>query len=278
MHVIFNEDHYLDDANVPIDLNQRPADLIILSFSDSDLNAFANARKKTLRDFRKESIPTLRLANIKQLTHNLSVDTYIEKTISKSKGILVRLIGGEHYWPYGLNYLKSISIEKKIPLAVIPADGREDKVLDSYSNLPKSTLDNLKNLCDDGGELSAQAVLAQMALAASLHFPAITEFSKVKSHGLYCNKKGPLENFPQNTKNNPTVCVVFYRSYLMADDLEPINHLFRAFKKRNIQCIGIFVNSLKIKSTAKWVEAKLQEISPIAIKKLANFGRHASLA
>ena len=51
----------------------------------------------------------------------------------------------------------------------------------------------------------------------------------------------------------------------MADDLEPVNHLFRAFKKRNFQCIGIFVNSLKIKSTAKWVEAKLQEISPIAI-------------
>ena len=71
MHVIFNEDHYLDDANVPIDLNQRPADLIILSFSDSDLNAFANAWKKTLRNFGKESIPTLRLANIKQLTHTL---------------------------------------------------------------------------------------------------------------------------------------------------------------------------------------------------------------
>ncbi|MFL2792730.1 MAG: hypothetical protein ACJZ8S_00310 [Paracoccaceae bacterium] len=53
-------------------------------------------------------------------------------------------MGEKQYWPYGLNYLKSIAIEKKIPVAVIPADGREDKVLDSYSNLPKSTLDNLK--------------------------------------------------------------------------------------------------------------------------------------
>ena len=208
MHIIFNEDHYLDNSSVPIDLNQEPADLVILSFSDSDLNAFANAWKKTLGDFGRESVPTLRLANIKQLTHNLSIDTYIEKTVSKSKGILVRLIGGEQYWPYGLNYLKSISIKKKIPLAVIPADGREDKVLDSYSNLPKSTLENLKNLCDDGGELSAQAVLAQMALAASLHFPAITEFSKVKSHGFYCYKKGILENFTVSTDAKPTVCII----------------------------------------------------------------------
>ena len=70
MHIIFNEDHYLDNSSVPIDLNQEPADLVILSFSDSDLNAFANAWKKTLVDFGRESVPTLRLANIKQLTHN----------------------------------------------------------------------------------------------------------------------------------------------------------------------------------------------------------------
>ena len=70
MHIIFNEDHYLDNTSVPIDLNQEPADLVILSFSDSDLNAFANAWKKTLGDFGRESVPTLRLANIKQLTHN----------------------------------------------------------------------------------------------------------------------------------------------------------------------------------------------------------------
>ena len=73
MHIIFNEDHYLDNTSVPIDLNQEPADLVILSFSDSDLNAFANAWKKTLVDFGRESVPTLRLANIKQLTHNLSI-------------------------------------------------------------------------------------------------------------------------------------------------------------------------------------------------------------
>ena len=83
MHIVFNEDHYLDNASVPIDLKQEPADLVILSFSDSDLNAFANAWKKTIRDFGKTSVPTLRLANLKQLTHNLSIDTYFEKTISK---------------------------------------------------------------------------------------------------------------------------------------------------------------------------------------------------
>ena len=69
MHIIFNEDHYLDNSSVPVDLNQEPADLVILSFSDSDLNAFANAWKKTLGDFGRESVPTLRLANIKPVSY-----------------------------------------------------------------------------------------------------------------------------------------------------------------------------------------------------------------
>ena len=102
MHIVFNEEHYLDNAKTPVDLKQDPADIIILSFSDSDLTAFASAWKKTRRDY-GENLPSLRLANIKDLTHNLSVDTYIENTIADSKCVLVRLIGGEQYWPYGLN-------------------------------------------------------------------------------------------------------------------------------------------------------------------------------
>ena len=41
MHVIFRESHGLDEADTPMDLGQSPADLVVLSFSDSDLGAFA---------------------------------------------------------------------------------------------------------------------------------------------------------------------------------------------------------------------------------------------
>ena len=40
MHVIFRENHTLDDTDVPFDVNQTAAELIVLSFSDSDLGAF----------------------------------------------------------------------------------------------------------------------------------------------------------------------------------------------------------------------------------------------
>ncbi len=41
MHVIFRESHGLDETATPVDLGQSPADLVVLSFSDSDLGAFA---------------------------------------------------------------------------------------------------------------------------------------------------------------------------------------------------------------------------------------------
>ena len=41
MHVVFRESHGLEDTDTPYDPGQTPADLVMLSFSDSDLGAFA---------------------------------------------------------------------------------------------------------------------------------------------------------------------------------------------------------------------------------------------
>ncbi|MEM1164412.1 MAG: hypothetical protein AAGJ28_26080, partial [Pseudomonadota bacterium] len=100
MHVIFRESHGLEESETPIDLGQTPGDLVVLSFSDSDLGAFAAAWHHG--GGREGRLPTLRLANIAALKHPLSVDTYVEQTLSGAKGVLIRLIGGVPYWPYGL--------------------------------------------------------------------------------------------------------------------------------------------------------------------------------
>jgi len=58
-----------------------PADLVVLSFSDSDLAAFAAGWRRG-----RTSLPSLRLANLVALRHPLSVDTYIERTLSQARG------------------------------------------------------------------------------------------------------------------------------------------------------------------------------------------------
>ena len=109
MHVVFRESHGLEETETPFDVGQDPADLVVLSFSDSDLGAFT-AGFERMRRVGNTAHPTVRLANIIALKHPVSVDTYVERTLSGAKAILVRLIGGEAYWPYGLATLQDLSL------------------------------------------------------------------------------------------------------------------------------------------------------------------------
>src|SRR5258708_35521539 len=149
MHVIFRESHGLEETATPVDLGQDPADLVVLSFSDSDLAAFAAGWRRG-----RKSLPSLRLANLIALRHPPSVDTYVERTLSRVHGILVRLIGGGSYWPPGINALHQFARQRGIALAILPADGRDDSRLDALSTVPVSTLRRLRALFEPRGSLS----------------------------------------------------------------------------------------------------------------------------
>ena len=107
MHVVFRESHGLEETATPRDLGQRPADLVVLSFSDSDLGAFAAGWHAARGG--GVPLPSLRLANLADLAHPLSVDTYVERTLAGAKGILIRLIGGRSYWSYGLQQVEALA-------------------------------------------------------------------------------------------------------------------------------------------------------------------------
>ena len=87
MHVVFRESLGLEDAAVPTDLGQDPADLVVLSFSDSDLGGFAEGWHRARAAGRP--LPGLRLANLAALRHPVSVDTYVERTLAGARAILV---------------------------------------------------------------------------------------------------------------------------------------------------------------------------------------------
>src|ERR1700738_213187 len=95
MHILLRERHGLEETAAAEDLGQAPADLVVLSFSDSDLSAFAAAWRAG-----RQQLRSLRLANLRRLTHPLSVDLYLQKTLSGARGILIRLLGGVEYWRY----------------------------------------------------------------------------------------------------------------------------------------------------------------------------------
>jgi cobaltochelatase CobN len=258
MHVVFRESHGLEETATAVDLGQDPADLIVLSFSDSDLAAFAAGWRRG-----RASLPSLRLANLVALRHPLSVDTYIERTLSQARGILVRLIGGESYWPYGIAALHQLAKERGLALAVLPADGRDDARLDEFSTLPVSTLRRLKTLCDAGGAMAAQTAIAQLALASGLYAGPVIGDTRVPEMGFYDPAKGVLASPP--SPDGPCALVTFYRSYVTAADTGPVDALISALRQNGFDAYGAFATSLKAQGVADWLNAHFMQYPPAAI-------------
>ena len=284
MHVVFRESHGLEDNETPFDPGQTPADLVVLSFSDSDLGAFAAGWHRGGGPQGK--LPTLRLCNLVALRHPASVDTYVEQTLSGAKGILIRLIGGENYWPYGIMQVQDFARRNDIALAILPADGREDPALDQHSTLPVSTLRRLSHLCDAGGAVAAQAALAQLSLAAGFYAGPVTGAKTVPDCGFYDPDLGVVLKYAANTSPGPdpgplaardavsgqardvankTILVTFYRSYLTAADTGAVDALVTELRGRGFAAVGVFVPSLKSEAGRAFLREALDEVAPCAI-------------
>ncbi|PVA09577.1 cobaltochelatase subunit CobN [Pelagivirga sediminicola] len=268
MHVVFRESHGLDETETPMDLGQDAADLVVLSLSDSDLGAFAEGWHRGGGP--EGRLPSLRLANIVALKHPLSVDTYVEQTLSGAKGILIRLIGGVPYWPYGLHHIRALAQQKQIALAVLPADGRPDARLDEMSTVPTSTLRRLAHLCDTGGIVAAQAALAQLALAAGLYAGPVRGAKSLPAVGAWTPEDGACcpvlaQGSAAALAGRSRIVLVFYRSYLVSAGLAPITALFAAFRARDFDVAALFVPSLKTPEAAGWLRRQIAFLAPAAI-------------
>ncbi|MCT4556269.1 MAG: cobaltochelatase subunit CobN [Pelagimonas sp.] len=275
MHVIFRESHGLEETDTPTDLGQTPADLVVLSYSDSDLGAFAEAWKRG--GGREGRMPSLRLANLSALRHPLSVDTYIEQTLEGAKGILIRLIGGMPYWSYGLQQVQALAQERGIALAVLPADGRRDKRLEEVSTLPVSTLHRLSHLCDTGGAVAAQAALAQIALAAGLYAGPVPGSKDLPAQGGWDPARGVCDPvYTPETPGLPRVLITFYRSYLVSADTAPLTAMAEAFRAAGYAVAMAYAPSLKAPKAAKYLREVIADLKPDAIINATSFsGRGA---
>ncbi|WP_141728467.1 hypothetical protein, partial [Devosia insulae] len=91
MHLLSAQAGALQQEGEAIDLAQSPAPLIFASAADSELMMLAGAADRA-------GTSDLRLANLLRLSHNLSVDLWLEQTVQHAKLVVVRLLGGPAFW------------------------------------------------------------------------------------------------------------------------------------------------------------------------------------
>src|SRR5918996_1432345 len=158
MHLLNARTTTPDDAGAAIDLGQSPGDLVYLAAADTELACLAAAQAR-----RPPDAPSLRLANLLQLGHPMSVDLHVEQVVARARLVILRLLGGRSYWPYGLEQVAGACRARSIPLAVLPGDDQPDAELAGWCTLPAEACHRLWQYAVHGGLDNAQQLLAYAA-------------------------------------------------------------------------------------------------------------------
>ena len=227
MHLLATTSGVIDGAAEAVDLAQSPADLIVVSAADSELASLARAH---------DGAPcSLRLANLLQLQHPLSVDLYIEKTLSHARLIVLRVLGGTSYWSYGLDQIEAMARERGTMLCVLPGDAQPDPDLTGRSTLNPHHCERLRQYLVMGGTENASAFLAYCRHLFD-GSPAPLTARELPKAGLYRDTSQPA---------SPLAAIVFYRSVLEGAQTAPIDALVEALAARGIGSKAFYVASLK---------------------------------
>ncbi|TIL91078.1 MAG: cobaltochelatase subunit CobN [Mesorhizobium sp.] len=188
MHILTTTSAALDDLAEPVDLRQTPADVVALSFTDSDLAGLAAAWQADA-----DRLPSMRLAALRDLRHPMSVDLWIDSVARHARVILVRILGGYDWWRYGCDQLASTARAHGIKLALLPGECRdEDLRLIECSTLPRRELDGLLGYFREGGPENMTALVRRLASLAGSDV-AVAEPVVVPKAGFYEPGRGVVE-------------------------------------------------------------------------------------
>ena len=261
MHLLQTSAATLDDIAEPIDLGQTPGDIVVLSFTDSDLTGLAAAYAGEL-----EHLPTVRLAHLRDLRHPMSIDLWIETVAQHAKVIVVRLLGGLDWWPYGAERLAAVARERGIALAVLPGEDRDDERLFALSTVPEADLKTLLSYFREGGNANLRSLLRRLACLAGTpcDVSAPQVFPRMGVYRLGEGATGLDALLADGSRNAEcgTIPILFYRASLLAADTGPIDGLCGALSARGLDPVPLFVPSLKDPEAISFVRGAFERLAP----------------
>ncbi|MFI5410353.1 cobaltochelatase subunit CobN [Kaistia sp. UC242_56] len=259
MHLVAGEMERIDDGGSAVDLDQSPGDIVILSAADTELAAFASAFA------REPEGPSLRLANLMQLTHPYSVDLYLEKTIAQAKFVFVRMMGGVGYWPYGLEALRALSRAGGPQIAVVPGEDRWDAALEAYTTVSPENAQKLWRYCAEGGAVNIGRALGYLRHVIGAN-EAPPEPQVLPEVGFYRPGEGVVtEALRPGDAGRPVALLTFYRSVIPGGSTEPVDALIEALDREGIATVAIFASSLKNEAAAAFIEQAFDDLKPAIV-------------
>ena len=269
MHLLAAQPGAIGDGSEAVDLGQTPGDIVVLSAADSELALFAAARAKLPAD----GFPSLRLASLLHLGHNMSVDLYVDAVIRRARLVVVRLLGGRGYWPYGLEQVAAECRDRGIPVAFLAGDDQPDAELAGFCTVGAEAGHRLWQYCVHGGLDNA---LDFLRFAATLigHEEEWREPRPLLRAGLYWPGRvdaGMEAIGAEWTMTAPVAAVVFYRALVQAGNLEVVDALVRGLAVAGLNPLPVFVSSLKDPVAAATLESLFAEAPPAVVLNATGF-------
>jgi cobaltochelatase CobN len=243
MHLLAVQPGMISDGSEAVDLGQTPGDIVVLSSADTELSLLARARSQ----INCSEFPSLRLASLLHLEHNMSVDLYVEAVIGHAKLVIVRLLGGRGYWPYGVDEILRICSQNNTQVAFLPGDDQPDAELVSLSTVPTAAQLRLWQYTVHGGPDNALEFLKFCADLSGFKTDWLEPRPLVRA-GLYW--PGLLFPDTEALKKNwlegaPKAAIVFYRALVQAGNTNVIDILIDGLCEKGLNPIPVFVASLK---------------------------------
>jgi cobaltochelatase CobN len=194
-------------------------------------------------------------------------------TVAHARLVIVRLLGGTAYWPYGIERLVETCRAHSIPLALVPGDDKPDPELAQLSTLKPEQVHRLYRYLAEGGPANADNLLRY---AGSLigHEQQWAEPAALLRAGLYWPDRGQpsLDEISALWRGNGGIVpIVFYRALVQSGNTAPVDALVSALSARRLRPLPIFVHSLKDGESAALIGDLFAAAPPAVILNATGF-------
>ncbi|MFT5740733.1 MAG: cobaltochelatase CobN, partial [Gammaproteobacteria bacterium] len=268
MHLLAAKPGGFSEEEGIVDLDQSPADMVLLSAADSALAALA-ATVETL----PEDYPSIRLANWVQLLKPAAFDLYQDKVLEDSRLVVLSLLGGESYWRYGferlLDWASKSTVARPRHLIIVPGDDAVDPTLFEASSVDVEQCQRVWRYLREGGESNNRELLHYLAAEffardcnwrepqtlprCMLYMPSV--------NGAY--KQATYDEWEMRWQKQPAdagVCLLlFYRSHLQTANTAMFDGLIEKLEQQGLKLLPIAIASLKDAESISLVNALLEQ-------------------
>ncbi|CDY76276.1 CobN component of cobalt chelatase involved in B12 biosynthesis [Caballeronia glathei] len=234
---------FVDDAAGVMRIEQTPAPIVVLSSADTTLSLLASVYPRLEAGF-----PAVRLANQSFLRQPASVDFYVDDVLRHARVVIVDHLGGESYWPYGIEQIVALARRGKQTLVMFSGDLQEDPNLIAKSTADPALCHELWRYLREGGAQNAEEFLRCIAHHAFGWGREARAPSPLPAVALYhpAREVATIDDWRSRWKEGaPVVAILFYRAHLQSGNTAVFDALIDALEEEGLNPLPVAMSSLK---------------------------------